>query len=182
MGSFHWKIYVRNKHGTSNFFLLETMLIMLRQVWDVFIRLVTVRENGENSLLDSIHQNPSCFCTNFEYSKIDKANNLIIRLLPKNKVTLPSCYVLALCFTFTWFTHRKNGFLKSGNKKGKAIKQKLSSYYLLLDNTSEFWTSPHGPINPLLRPHFTHNENELPLYLLKLVRKVCSEQVEREGM
>lgn len=65
-------------------------------------------------------------------------------------------------------------FFEVRKQKGKAIKQKLSLYYFLLDNIPKSWTSPHGPINPFLRPHFTHNKNFHHTFLNWAVRKVCS--------
>lgn len=112
------------------------LTMLLRQVSDIFIRLFTIIENCENSLLDSIYKNPLCFCTNFEYSKTDEANNLIICYLKIRYLYLHVTFLLFALLSHDSPTGKM--IFWSGNKKGKVIKQELSLYYLLLDNTSEF--------------------------------------------
>lgn len=152
-----------------NFLLLGIMQIMLlRQVWDIFIALFTIIDRGPFAW-QQIYQNPSCFYTNLEYSKLDEASNLMICYLKIRWLSL------VLSFTFTLFTPKKSVFSNSHEKKGKVIKQKLSplSLYLTTHLNSEHLHM--GQYNSFLRSHSTHNENTLIFTTLPCWkgRKVC---------
>lgn len=137
-----------------NFLLLGIMQIMLlRQVWGIFTVLFTIIDRGQYAW-QRIYQNPSCFYTNLEYSKLDEASNLMI------------CYLkirwLSLMLSYFYTIHpKKSVFSNSHEKKGKVIKQKLSplSFYLTTHLNSEHLHM--GQYNSFLRSHSTHDQNTL---------------------
>lgn len=93
-------------------------IMLLRQVWGIFTVLFTIIDRGQYAW-QRIYQNPSCFYTNLEYSKLDEASNLMICYLKIRWLSLMLSY-------FHTIHPKKSVFSNSHEKKGKVIKQKLS--------------------------------------------------------
>lgn len=120
-----------------NFLLLGIMQIMLlRQVWDIFTVLFTIIDRGPFAW-QQIYQNPSCFYTNLEYSKLDEASNLMTCYLKIRWLSL-------VLFYFHTIHPQEKCFFEVMRKKARSLNK--NCHHSLLDNTSKFWTSPHGPI------------------------------------